>query len=74
LIRFAAGTEEDWLGYLYILLLMVINLCKTVLTSQFQFTQQLVGLRIKTALTSAIYRKSLKLSSSARKHRTGQET
>ena len=40
--------------------------------SQYWYRQNLVGLRIRTALSAAIYRKSLKLSSVSRRGYTGQ--
>ena len=40
--------------------------------SQNEYKLSLVGLRLKTALSTAIYKKSLKLSNSSRKDKTGE--
>ena len=45
-----------------------------VLYLQSFYREYLVGLRIRTGLISAIYRKSLRLSNTARKEMTGMET
>ena len=40
--------------------------------SQYWYNLNLVGLRLKTALSTAIYKKSLHLSNSSRKEKTGE--
>ncbi|XP_066904292.1 multidrug resistance-associated protein 1 isoform X2 [Halyomorpha halys] len=70
LIDFVEGDEPYWRGFFYASLLLASNLFQVVLLAQFSYTCNLVGMRMKTALTMAIYRKALKLSSSARKTST----
>jgi hypothetical protein len=43
-----------------------------VADSQYWYNLNLVGLRLKTALSTAIYKKSLHLSNSSRKEKTGE--
>ena len=56
------------------LYLVGINLVITILTSQYFLEQMLIGLRIRAAITSALFRKSLGLSSKSRKERSVGET
>ena len=69
LIGFTSSEEEIWKGYLYMILLVGINLVNTILNSQFYIKQMLIGLRVRAAITSALFRKSLRLSSKSRKER-----
>lgn len=66
--------EPQWKGYFYTVLICVVTFCNTLLNNHCFFIQYLVGLRVKTALTSAIYRKAVKLSNSGRKEMTVGET
>lgn len=52
-------------------LLVVINLVKTVLQSQYFYQLGLVGLQMRSALTSMLFRKALLVGPSARKNLTG---
>ncbi|XP_077284669.1 multidrug resistance-associated protein 1-like [Arctopsyche grandis] len=70
LISFVSGDEYVWKGYLYAVLLFLVAMIQTLVLSQYFHRMFLVGLRIRTALTSVIYRKALKLSNSARKETT----
>ena len=72
LIDFVQSNEPDWKGYLYMALIVSVTLLNTLLNSQCFYIQYLVGLRIKTALISGIYRKSLKLSNVGRKEMSGK--
>ena len=56
------------------LALFVITILNTIINAQALFMQYDISLRIKTALISAIYRKSLRLSSNGRKEMTIGET
>ena len=62
----------DWKGYLYMGLIVAVTLLNTLINSQTFYIQYLVGLRIKTALISGIYRKSLRLSNVGRKEMSGK--
>ncbi len=74
LINFVTSTEEEWKGYFYMILLVGINLIKTILQSQYFYQLQLVGLRVRTSLISSIYRKSLVVGPEAKKNMTGKQT
>lgn len=62
--------EPLWHGIFYALLLFVAICLRTVLFSQYSQRMSMIGLRIRTALTGAIYKKALILSNSARKEST----
>ena len=53
-------------------LIVAVTLLNTLINSQTFYIQYLVGLRIKTALISGIYRKSLRLSNVGRKEMSGR--
>ena len=74
LIGFTSSEEEIWKGYLYMILLVGINLVNTILNSQFYIKQMFIGLRVRAAITSALFRKSLRLSSKSRKERSVGQT
>ena len=71
--RYVESDEPTWRGYLYIVALVVVTIVNTIINAQALFMQYGIGLRIKTSLISAIYRKSLKLSSAGRKEMTGKD-
>ena len=62
----------QWRGYLYVVLICVSTFLNTLMNNHCFYIEYLVGLRVRTALTSAIYRKSVKLSNSGRKEMTGK--
>lgn len=70
LINFVSSDEPDWKGYLYAGLLFGVASTQTLFLSQYFHRMFLVGLRIRTSLISAIFRKALVLSNSARKSST----
>jgi hypothetical protein len=49
--------EPLWRGYFYVFLMMLTATLQTLILSQYFHRMYLVGLRIRTVLTSAIYRK-----------------
>ena len=71
LIDFVSSSDPDWKGFLYVGLIVIVTFVISILNSQAYYREYLVGLRIRTGLISAIYRKSLKLSNAARKTMTG---
>ena len=73
-LRYVESDEPEWRGYIYMLALFVITILNTIINAQALFMQYDISLRIKTALISAIYRKSLRLSSNGRKEMTIGET
>ncbi|XP_071568157.1 multidrug resistance-associated protein 1 isoform X4 [Temnothorax nylanderi] len=70
LIDFTEGEEPMWKGYFYSALLLLTAILQTLVLSQYFHRMFLVGLRIRTALIAAIYRKALRLSNAARKETT----
>ncbi|XP_053980762.1 multidrug resistance-associated protein 1 isoform X1 [Hylaeus volcanicus] len=70
LIRFIDERETMWKGYFYAVLLLVTAILQTLILSQYFHRMFLVGLRMRTALIAAIYRKALRMSNSARKEST----
>ena len=67
------GTEPVWHGF-FIAISMFIVGCIQSFMLNFHYQRMLViGMRIRTALTSAIYKKSLVLSNSAKKESTTGE-
>ena len=68
-------TEEAWKGYFYVVLLFIAGLFNVFTFSHYIIQIIDVGTQIRSALVSAIVRKSLKLSNSARqKFTTGEIT
>ncbi|XP_044754614.1 multidrug resistance-associated protein 1 isoform X1 [Coccinella septempunctata] len=70
LINFAKNKEEPWKGFLYTGLLFLTATIQTMVLAQYFNRMFLVGIRIRTALVSTIYRKSLRISTAARKEST----
>ncbi|XP_063922468.1 multidrug resistance-associated protein 1 isoform X1 [Zophobas morio] len=70
LIQFVKNSEEQWKGFFYAGLLFVTATIQTIVLSQYFNRMFVVGMRIRTALVSAIYKKSLKVSNKARKEST----
>lgn len=75
LIQFVDSVYTDdpqpmWKGLLYAALLFIVASIQTLVLAQYFQRMFIVGLRIRTALISAIYRKALIMSNSARKQST----
>lgn len=70
IINFVGGEEPLWKGIFYALLLFFVAGTQTLFLAQYFNRMFFVGLRIRTALISAIYRKALIISNSARKGST----
>ncbi|KAK4875040.1 hypothetical protein RN001_011462 [Aquatica leii] len=70
LIEFVEQNEAQWKGFLYVGLLFATASLQTLVLSQYFHRMFIVGIRIRTALISAIYRKALRMSNSARKEST----
>jgi len=65
------GEEPVWKGYLYTAILSVSGLISAIADSQYWYKMSMIGFRVKTALSIAIYKKALVLSNSSRKEKTG---
>ena len=72
LIAFVEGEGPVWHGYFITAMFSVVALANAVSDSNYWYRVSLVGLRVRSALSSAIYRKSLALSNGARKKYTGR--
>lgn len=70
IISFVENKEPQWKGYLYAALLFATAALQTLVLSQYFHRMFIVGMRIRTALISAIYRKALRMSNKAKKERT----
>ncbi|KAK3912845.1 Canalicular multispecific organic anion transporter 2 [Frankliniella fusca] len=71
LIAFTVDVNEPmWKGLVYAGAMLITALVQTLLMSQYNIRMNLVGMRVRTALVAAIYRKSLRMSNVARKDKT----
>lgn len=70
LIDFVGSDQPTWRGYLFAGLLFGIASTQTLFLAQYFHRMFLVGLRIRTALISSIFRKALVMSNAARKEST----
>ena len=59
MINFISSDEEEWKGYLYLALLVGVNLLITLLNSNYWKDQELLGLQMRSALTSALFRHTM---------------
>ena len=50
-------TQPDFYGYLYAVLLFVVELLKSLLVNQFVILSKVVGMRIRAAIITAVYKK-----------------
>ncbi|XP_013102325.2 multidrug resistance-associated protein 1 isoform X3 [Stomoxys calcitrans] len=62
--------QPEWKGIFYAVLLFVLAALQTIILGQYFHRMFIVGLRIRTALINAIYRKALVLSNATRKEST----
>ncbi|XP_026315311.1 multidrug resistance-associated protein 1-like isoform X2 [Hyposmocoma kahamanoa] len=70
LISFIESKEPVWKGYVYAVALLACASAQTIVLAHYFTRMYLVGMRIKTAVTCAVYRKSLRMSCTARKEST----
>ncbi|XP_018568571.1 multidrug resistance-associated protein 1 isoform X2 [Anoplophora glabripennis] len=70
IITYVRKGQYEWRGYFFTALLFITATIQTLLLAQYFNRMFIVGMRIRTALISTIYRKSLKISNSARKETT----
>ncbi|XP_046664343.1 multidrug resistance-associated protein 1-like [Homalodisca vitripennis] len=67
MIEFVASKEFMWRGFLYAVSMFVIAELQTVFFHQHLMSMYVIGINCRTALMSAIYKKALRISNSARK-------
>ncbi|XP_065356726.1 multidrug resistance-associated protein 1 isoform X6 [Calliphora vicina] len=62
--------QPEWKGIFYAVLLFILAAVQTIILGQYFHRMFIVGLRIRTALINAIYRKALVISNATRKEST----
>jgi len=67
------SSQPSWKGYLYAALLAVVALVSAICDSQYWLGVERVGLRLRSAISGAVYRKTLRLSNYSRKTQTGKD-
>ena len=72
-IQFTEMNQEQWKGYLYMVLLGLTSVMVALMDTKYWNSMELLSMRVYTAVTAAIYKKSLKLSSSGRNEYTAGE-
>ncbi|CAG5122310.1 unnamed protein product, partial [Candidula unifasciata] len=70
LIQFTSSSEYTWRGYFYTTLLLVVALVQSILLHQYFHCTFLLGMRIRSTIIAVVYRKTLRLSNSAKKTST----
>lgn len=66
-ITFVREQQETWKGILYAVLLFIVAMIQTVISQQYLLKMLVIGMRIRSVLVAAIYQKTLRISSTARK-------
>ncbi|CAH1274483.1 ABCC1 [Branchiostoma lanceolatum] len=61
-------SAQPWKGYLLAVLLLMTTMLQSLLTHQFGYRTNVWGMRVKTVVTAAIYKKALLLTNGARKN------
>uniref|UniRef100_T1JBD6 ABC-type glutathione-S-conjugate transporter n=1 Tax=Strigamia maritima TaxID=126957 RepID=T1JBD6_STRMM len=70
LVNFVSNDEPSWHGYVYVLSIYLAGSLSSICQNNNFHVMQQVGLRARAAVISAIYRKALKMSISAKKTST----
>lgn len=70
IITFVSSQEPAWRGGLYAGSLFLLSILESLLTNREQYITSVNLMRIRTCLTSAIYRKTLRVSNQGKKHYT----
>ncbi|CAG2175220.1 unnamed protein product, partial [Oppiella nova] len=74
LISFTTDADEpSWHGYMYAILLIFTNIFQSLINGYQAQRMSVLGMRIRTCLVSAVYRKSLVLSNHSKKDTTSGE-
>jgi hypothetical protein len=68
LIAFVKEPDDYvWKGYLYAVILFASAFLQTLLMAQYSHRMYMTGMRVRTALVSAVYQKSLRVSNAAKR-------
>nr|CAB3219626.1 multidrug resistance-associated protein 1-like [Phallusia mammillata] len=70
LISFTTNDEPAWRGYFLAVSLFVVAMTQSTILQQYFHICFVVGMRLRSAIISAVYRKALVMSNSARKEST----
>ncbi|XP_021961754.1 multidrug resistance-associated protein 1 isoform X2 [Folsomia candida] len=70
LIAYTSSGEETWKGIFYAAVLFLSAFISTMITNQYTYRMFLIAMRVRTALVSAIYKKALLVSNSAKREST----
>ena len=63
-------SQEEWKGYFYLALLFCTVSLQSILSSQYWERMMVIGVKVRTALVAALYKKSLRISSTAKEEST----
>lgn len=66
-------TSHTWTGYMYAVLLLVVAFLQSVVLQQYFQRCFILGMKVRTALMAAVYRKALVVSNDSRKESTAGE-
>ena len=67
LLDFVNSDAPVWKGILYSAIMFITAVLQSIVNSQYFYRMYLTGMRVRTALISAIYRKALLISNAAKK-------
>uniref|UniRef100_A0A8C5GHE0 ATP-binding cassette, sub-family C (CFTR/MRP), member 2 n=1 Tax=Gouania willdenowi TaxID=441366 RepID=A0A8C5GHE0_GOUWI len=67
-------SRHTWEGYLYAVLLFVVAVLQSIFLQQYFQRCFVLGMKVRTAITAAVYKKALVVSNDARKESTVGET
>ncbi|KAM9726615.1 ATP-binding cassette sub-family C member 2 [Menidia menidia] len=67
-------SSYDWEGYLYAVLLLVVAILQSLFLQQYFQRCFVLGMKVRTAIMAAVYRKAMMVSNDARKESTVGET
>lgn len=73
IIQFASSDEPLWRGIFFAALLLLSASIQSIMLSQYFYKMYMIGLWTRSALISALYRKSLKVSQNVKKNITTGE-
>uniref|UniRef100_A0A8B9RB37 ABC transmembrane type-1 domain-containing protein n=1 Tax=Astyanax mexicanus TaxID=7994 RepID=A0A8B9RB37_ASTMX len=75
MISFAQNKDiHTWQGYLYAVLLLVVAILQSIFLQQYFQRCFVLGMKVRTAIMAAVYKKALVVSNDARKESTVGET
>jgi ATP-binding cassette subfamily C (CFTR/MRP) protein 1 len=69
---FVESDDPVWKGYFFTALICSVTFINSTIYAQLQFRLYLLGLKIRVALSSAVYKKAVVLSNVGRKEMTGE--